>query len=202
MTLPQLPGCEGRDGGHTSTFPRQARSGVSWSTDSSGNSPNHEACPYARIREGEAMNYVAQVSGRGTGVYHVAHGAADSPPVFIEGDRVFGGKGRAAGPFEHLLSALGACCQITAQIVAQSRGWTVRGFRSTTVAQFDNAVLVRGLPGTSRFRSVDIEIAVESDLTPQQIHDLGIEVERRCPVYQLFLAAGTPVTSSWSSTGQ
>ncbi|MBU8816803.1 OsmC family protein [Mycolicibacterium goodii] len=128
------------------------------------------------------MVYVARVVGRGTGVYHAAHGADASLPVLVDGDPAFGGAGRAPGPFEHLLGSLSACCQITAEIVAGSRGWSLRGFRSTTEARFDNRVLVRGRPGTSHFESVDIGVEIDADLTAEQVRELEAEVERRCPI--------------------
>lgn len=143
------------------------------------------------------MTYVARVVGRGSGVYHVAHGADASRPVLVDGDPAFGGGHRAPSPFDHLLGSLSACCQITAEIVAQARGWRLRRFESTTEAHFDNGILVRGLPGESRFHSLTIDVAVESDLTIEQLNDLGAEVERRCPILQLFVASATSVKTSW-----
>lgn len=144
------------------------------------------------------MVYRSTVSGRGTGVYHVAHGADPARPLRFDGDPAFGGKDRALGPFEHLLGALGACCQITADIVAQSRRVTLGQVRTTIETSFDNSVLVRGIPGTSQFNTLDVDVAVESSLSSEELGDLGREVERRCPIFQLFVASGVRVSSSWT----
>lgn len=142
--------------------------------------------------------YTSVVTGRGTGVYHVAHGSDPSRPIRFDGDPAFGGKDRALGPFEHLLGSLSACCQITAAIVARSWRVSLGEIRTRIDTSFDNTVLILGTTGISRFETLHVEAAVNSDLSPEQLERLGQEVERRCPIFQLFAASGTHVTSRWS----
>ncbi|MFC9835168.1 OsmC family protein [Rhodococcus sp. NPDC127530] len=141
--------------------------------------------------------YVSTVRGRGTGVYHVAHGADLARPLRFDGHPAFGGSDRALGPFEHLLGALGACCQITADIVARSRRIKLGEMHTEIETSFDNSILVFGVAGTSKFDTLDIDITVDTSLSNAELEELGREVERRCPIIQLFVASGVRVRSSW-----
>ena len=142
--------------------------------------------------------YESTVRGRGTGVYHIAHGADPTRPLRFDGHPAFGGSDRALGPFEHLLGALGACCQITADIVARSRRIKLGEIHTKIATSFDNSVLVSGAAGTSKFDTLDIDIAVDMELNNAELDEFGREVERRCPIIQLFVASGVRVRSSWS----
>lgn len=131
------------------------------------------------------------------GVYHVAHGDDPARPIRFDGHPAFGGRDRALGPFEHLLGAVGACCQITAGIVARSRRVELGEMRTRIETSFDNSILVFGEAGTSKFDTLDIDIAVDAAMSNSELADLGQEVERRCPIVQLFVASGVRVRSSW-----
>nr|WP_271213429.1 hypothetical protein [Rhodococcus wratislaviensis]GLK40533.1 hypothetical protein GCM10017611_74080 [Rhodococcus wratislaviensis] len=70
-----------------------------------------------------------------------------------------------SGPSKHLPGELGACCQITADTVARSRRVELGEMRTRIETSFDNAILVFGEAGTSKFDTLDISIAVDTALS-------------------------------------
>lgn len=103
----------------------------------------------------------------------VAHGNDPARPIGFDGHPALGGRDRALGPFEHLLGALGACCQITADIVARSRRVELGEMRTRIETSFDDYLLVFGEDDASKFDTLDIDIAVDTSMSSAELADMG-----------------------------
>lgn len=140
--------------------------------------------------------FVLNATGTGVAQHLVADGeaghrfATDAYPAF-------GGKDEAPSPLFYVLGALTSCNQVTAALVAKDLGIRLGAFTFRVQGDLDTAVLVTGADGNANFDSVTVDATVESDATPDQFERFVAEVERRCPVSQLFIRSGLVFTNRW-----
>ena len=66
-------------------------------------------------------------------------------------------------------------------------------------ASLDNSVLVYGAEGNANFTSIDLEVEVESKLSEEDFIEFVSEVERRCPLTQLYVRSGVNVRNNWTN---
>lgn len=117
-----------------------------------------------------------------------------------EGHRSLGGTDTAPSPLDYALGSLTSCTQVTARIVASQNSAIELGqWHISLEARFDSSVLVSGAAGVSNFRDVDLTIDVETNLSGRDFAEFTAEVERRCPVTQLFRGSGVTLNSKWSA---
>lgn len=140
------------------------------------------------------------VEGRGTGVAQDLTVAGENAHTFdADTYPAFGGADAAPSPLAYALGALTSCNQITAQLVAKDLGVTLGAFTFHAQGDLDPSVLVGGAEGNANFDAVTIEASVETDADDATFDTLVSELERRCPVTQLFQRSGLTYTSTWSS---
>ena len=140
------------------------------------------------------------VEGRGTGVAqqltvvgeHAHTFASDTYPAF-------GGADAAPSPLSYTLGALTSCNQISAQLVAQGLGVRLGEFRISARGDFDPSVFVGGADGNANFDAVTVVASVETDADEDTFATLVSELERRCPVTQLFKRSGLDYRSAWTA---
>jgi putative redox protein len=138
-----------------------------------------------------------RLSGEGRGVAQTIREEGSPHLIQIDAHPAFGGKESAPSPLAYALSALTSCTQVTSQIVARDHGIALGAFSISVDAKLDPTVLVTGAEGVSNFTRLTLAVAVETDATPAQFSHFGSEVERRCPVTQLFRRSGVAVTTEW-----
>ena len=140
------------------------------------------------------------VHGEGTGVAQRLTVAGDHAHTF-ESDTypAFGGADAAPSPLSYTLGALTACNQISAQLVAKDLGVALGAFRFTARGDFDPSVFVGGADGNANFDSVTVQASVETDADDETFSTLVSELERRCPVTQLFKRSGLDYRSTWTA---
>lgn len=109
----------------------------------------------------------------------------------------FGGADAAPSPLFYALGALTSCNQVTGSLVAKDLGITVGASAFRIQGDLDTAVLVGGADGNANFERVQVEVSVQTDATAEQFTRFTSEVERRCPVTQLFQRSGLDLSSSW-----
>ncbi len=140
------------------------------------------------------------VDGQGTGVAQDLIVAGDNAHQFsADTYTAFGGADAAPSPLAYTLGALTSCNQITAQLVAKDLGVTLGAFTFHAQGDLDPSVFVGGADGNPNFDSVTVEASVETDADDATFDTLVSELERRCPVTQLFKRSGLKYTSTWSS---
>ena len=135
--------------------------------------------------------------GEGAGVAQTVR--EDGSPHVIQTDAhsSFGGGDTAPSPLAYALAALTSCTQVTSQIVARDLGLSLGRFNVSVDAKLDPTVLATGAEGVSNFTTLALQATVETDAAPEVFRRFSQEVERRCPVTQLFRRSGVVVTTVW-----
>lgn len=138
------------------------------------------------------------VDGRGTRVAQQVTVAGDNAHVFTSDTYpAFGGADSAPSPLAYTLGALTSCNQIAAQLVAKDLGITLGEFTFNARGDFDPSVFVGGAEGNANFDAVTVEATVETDADGEAFDRFVSELERRCPVTQLFKRSGLEFSSTW-----
>lgn len=108
-----------------------------------------------------------------------------------------GGTDTGANPLEFIAAALNGCKAVMIPLIANEQGFAF------TAIHFDTTGIVdaRGLMGEegikTHFQKVRFVCEITTHESDEAIEQLKAEVERRCPVYNLFADAGIPVESKW-----
>jgi uncharacterized OsmC-like protein len=119
---------------------------------------------------------------------HVFH--ADTYPAF--------GADAAPSPLAYTLGALTSCNQITATLVAKDLDIALGTFTFHAQGDLDPSVFVGGAEGNANFSAVSVVATVETDADEATFDRFVSELERRCPVTQLFQRSGLDFRSSWT----
>jgi len=141
--------------------------------------------------------FVVDASGTGVAQHLVVQGDAGHE-FDTDAYPAFGGKDEAPSPLFFALGSLTSCNQVTANLVAKDLGITLGKFTFRIQGDLDTAVLVKGVEGNSNFDTVTVEATVETDATGDAFDHFVSEVERRCPVTQLFVRSGTGFVNTWT----
>ena len=108
-----------------------------------------------------------------------------------------GGTDTGANPLEFIAAALNGCKAVMIPLIAAEQGFAF------TALDFDTTGIVdaRGLMGEegvkTHFQKIRFTCEIATNESDEAINQLKAEVEKRCPVYNLFADAGIPVESKW-----
>ncbi|RYJ02677.1 MAG: OsmC family peroxiredoxin [Actinomycetales bacterium] len=139
------------------------------------------------------------VESTGTGVAQQITVGGDNAHVFhADTYPAFGGADSSPSPLAYTLGALTSCNQITAQLVAADHGIALGAFTFHAQGDLDPSVLVQGAEGNANFHAVSVAASVETDADEATFDRFVDELERRCPVTQLFQRSGLDFRSSWT----
>lgn len=95
---------------------------------------------------------------------------------------------------------MSSCTQVTSRIIAsQDASIELGEWEINLTSHLDNGVLVFGEEGISNFSDVHLDIRVETNLDVERFAAFAIEVERRCPITQLFRGSGVKFSSEWKN---
>lgn len=138
------------------------------------------------------------LSGKGTGVKQQLQISGSTHQIDVVGHRIFGGDDSAPSPLDYALAALVSCTQVTSQIIASQDPTVKLGeWAINLTSHLDNGVLVFAEDGISNFSDVHLDISVETNLDDEKFATFVSEVERRCPITQLFRGSGVKFSSIW-----
>lgn len=140
-----------------------------------------------------------RLRGHGQGVLQTIEIEGSRHTVRAEGHPAFGGSDSAPSPLDYVLSALASCTQVTTFIVSRDLGIDVGEFSIDLRADLDNSVLVFGADGNANFTSVTLDIVLETDADAGAFSKLTSEIERRCPLTQLYTRSGVAITNNWTN---
>ena len=108
-----------------------------------------------------------------------------------------GGTNVGPNPMEFVVAALNGCKGVMIPLIAKEQGFTFSGIEFETTGIID----IRGLMGeegvTPHFQKIRLTVKLDTNETEEAIEKLKLEVERRCPVFNLFLDAGIEISSKW-----
>ena len=108
-----------------------------------------------------------------------------------------GGTDSGGTPLEYIAAALNGCKAVMIPLIAKEQNFTYTNISFETVGIVD----IRGLMGDENvktyFQKVRFSLEIETEESDEALHNLKNEVERRCPVFNLFVDAGIPVDVDW-----
>jgi uncharacterized OsmC-like protein len=139
-----------------------------------------------------------RLTGEGSGVAQTVREDGTHHVIQTDAHPAFGGHDTAPSPLAYALAALTSCTQVTSQVVARDLGLTLGQFHVAVDAKLDPTVLATGAEGVSNFNRLTLDVSIETDAAPDAFAHFGREVERRCPVTQLFRRSGVDVKTSWT----
>jgi putative redox protein len=142
-----------------------------------------------------------RLTGEGTGVAQTVREDGSDHVIHVDAHPAFGGADSAPSPLAYVLAALTSCTQVTSQIVAKDLALSLGRFKVSVDAKLDPTVLATGAEGVSNFTRLSLDVSVETDAAPDLFARFGREVERRCPVTQLYRRSGVDVTTRWTALG-
>ena len=99
------------------------------------------------------------------------------------------------------VASLSTCTQVTGSIVAKDLGINLKQWNVSVTGQLDPTVLVKGDEGNANWKSIDLNVQVETDADADaaKFEKFASETERRCPIERLFKRSGVEWTSNWKS---
>ncbi|KAM5350102.1 hypothetical protein ACJ41O_006607 [Fusarium nematophilum] len=147
------------------------------------------------------QNLPVHISGHGSGTIQ-AISVKDKPYGFsADTYTVIGGQDSYPSPVAYALASLSSCNQVIGFLVAKDHGLTLGEWHVTVDGQLPTAVLVGGEEGNPNWESVALKVRVQTDAKggneDPKFHHFVAEVERRCPITQLFKRSGVTYTSEW-----
>ncbi|PIC64926.1 osmotically inducible protein C [Sporosarcina sp. P13] len=108
-----------------------------------------------------------------------------------------GGTDTGGTPLEYMAATLNGCKAVMVPLIAKEQGFTFTALNFDTTGIVD----IRGLMGEENvktyFQKIRFTLEIETKESDEAIERLKAEVERRCPVYNLFTDAGIPVDANW-----
>ncbi|KAM0335143.1 hypothetical protein ACHAQA_000184 [Verticillium albo-atrum] len=169
---------------------------------------------YSRTVPGLARRYLSstparnqsislQISGKGSGTKQ--HVSIEGKPYSFSADTytVLGGEDSAPSPVSYSLASLTTCNQVTGSVVARDHGIKLGQWNVSLDGVLPTAVLVQGEQGNPNWESVDLKIRVQTDIEggneAAEFKRFVSEVERRCPITQLFKLSGVQCKSEWEN---
>jgi uncharacterized OsmC-like protein len=108
--------------------------------------------------------------------------------LILDEDKALGGTGEGPAPSQMLLAAIGGCMLNTMQAWSHLLNIKITGAEINVKGSLD----AQGFLGIdeeipSGFQNIEIEIAIDSDESPERIQELVEAVEKHCPVYNTVL---------------
>ncbi|MMZ57982.1 OsmC-like protein [compost metagenome] len=111
---------------------------------------------------------------------------------------VLGGTDTGPNPMEYVVAALNGCKGVMIPLIAQELGFTFTGIEFETTGIIDTRGLM-GEEGVSpHFQKIRFQVNIQTEESEEKIEQLKQEVERRCPVFNLFKDAGIKVDVKWN----
>ncbi|KAF5649658.1 hypothetical protein F52700_554 [Fusarium sp. NRRL 52700] len=138
-----------------------------------------------------------QICTNGSG-YIQTISVKDKPYTFsTDAPKVIGGQESHPSPIAYTLASLSSCNQVTGALVAKDQGLKLGKWRVLVEGQLPTAVFVGGEQGNPNWESVDLEVSVQTSADDAAFQHFVAEVERRCPIAQLFKRSGVTYKSKW-----
>ncbi|OAA66555.1 OsmC family protein [Niveomyces insectorum RCEF 264] len=144
-----------------------------------------------------------RIQGTGTGTVQTV--SVPNKPYTFKADTyaVLGGTDASPSPVVYSLASLGACTQVTGSVVAKDHNVRVGQWHVDVEGLLPTAVLVQGQEGNPNWERVTVTTRVQTDIAGGQaapaFQTFVSEVERRCPITQLFKRSGVEVVTAWEN---
>ncbi|MCI1694752.1 OsmC family protein [Aneurinibacillus aneurinilyticus] len=122
----------------------------------------------------------------------------DFSSFVMDEPEVLGGTDTGPNPMEYVAAALNGCKGVMIPLVAKELGFVFTGIEFETTGIIDTRGLM-GEEGVSpHFQKIRFQVNIQTEESEEKIEQLKQEVERRCPVFNLFIDAGIKVDVKWN----
>lgn len=120
-------------------------------------------------------------------------------PVFsMDEPTQLGGADAGPMPLEYVVAALNGCNGVMIPLVAKELDFTFSDIDFETTGIVDTRGLLGEEGVRTHFQKIRFHVNIQTEESEERIEQLKKEVERRCPVYNLFVDAGIEVDTKWS----
>lgn len=120
-------------------------------------------------------------------------------PVFsMDEPAQLGGDDAGPMPLEYVVAALNGCNGVMIPLVAKELDFTFSDIDFETTGIVDTRGLLGEEGVRTHFQKIRFHVNIQTEESEERIEQLKKEVERRCPVYNLFVDAGIEVDTKWS----
>lgn len=156
----------------------------------STSAPRHQSIP-------------VRISGRGSGTKQLV--TIEGKPYSFAADTytTLGGEDSAPSPVSYSLASLTSCNQVTGSVVAKDHEVRLGSWDVSLEGVLPTAVLVGGEQGNPNWESVALKVRVQTDIKggseAAEFKRFVSEVERRCPITQLFKLSGVRYVTQWEN---
>lgn len=138
-----------------------------------------------------------ETSGEWTGGVQTKINIRNFEPIIVDEPQKLGGKDEGPNPVELVLAGLSSCTSVMVAIISKEQNFVYEGVEFKNSGEIDLQGLM-GVEGVSpHFQSIQFDVVFDTNESDEKIEQLKQEVEKRCPVVNLLLDAGVPVTSTW-----
>ncbi|MCD0497197.1 MULTISPECIES: OsmC family protein [Burkholderiales] len=141
----------------------------------------------------DKMTFAVSAKCEGT----VTTATSSEHKLVIDADAEMGGKGMGPNPMETVLSALAACENITARLIAQEMEFDLQGIDFEITAELDPQGVMGDLNIRTYFEKVEVKAVLQTTESDDRIQALKQAVERRCPAYGMVKAANVEMIDLW-----
>lgn len=108
-----------------------------------------------------------------------------------------GGTDTGANPLEYIAAALNGCKAVMIPLIAQEQNFAFSALKFDTTGIVDTRGLMGDETVKTYFQKVRFTVEITTEETEAAIEKLQAEVEKRCPVFNLFKDAGIAVEAKW-----
>lgn len=121
----------------------------------------------------------------------------DFDDFIVDEPKHLGGTNEGPNPLEYVLGGLTSCTSVMIGLISKEKEFSYQGVDFKN----DGAIDIRGLQGvdgvSTYFQTVDFDVIIHTDESEARIEELKLEVEKRCPVFNLMKDAGVQITANW-----
>ncbi|WP_027417230.1 OsmC family protein [Aneurinibacillus terranovensis] len=120
-------------------------------------------------------------------------------PTFSMDEPVqLGGGDAGPMPLEYVVAALNGCKGVMIPLIAKELDFTFSGIDFETTGIVDTRGLLGEEGVCTHFQKIRFQVNIQTEESEERIEQLKNEVERRCPVLNLFVDAGIKVDTKWT----
>ncbi|CAK7227640.1 hypothetical protein SCUCBS95973_006611 [Sporothrix curviconia] len=163
--------------------------------------PRISRAAFSATHRAASSLFPVNVHGEGAGTKQSLSVAGKDYTFSTDTYAALGGDDTAPSPLVYALASLGSCNQVTGSIVARDHGIRLGKWTVEVEGMLPTEVLVKGEEGVSNWESVLLKISVQTDIgggsSDPRFQHFRSEVERRCPITNLFKLSGAKLTSEW-----
>lgn len=143
------------------------------------------------------MDYVLTVESYSPQGTTTTHQTGSGHRLLTDEPESRGGTDAGPTPLETALSSLTGCLSVITALTARAMQFQHQELVLKAQGHFDPTGRL-GATGVRRhFSEVNLEIRVRTDESRNRLDELARQVEDRCPVHNLFRAAGVTMTTKW-----